>query len=201
MVRISTAAPANPTAEDPSQRTKTLVNDQPEPCWVARSGFRRAGPAACTAGTHGTDRRQKGHIEGAGQRPTKTRLGREEGFRGARPPGQHCGHRRNRPQVKVPTPRRGTLVDDQPEPRWVATSSRRGGFGGLGPPASTAGTGETDRRSVSRGGCLVARGGVEPPTYRFSGGRSYQLSYLAEDPAITPGWKRPRRDSNPRPSP
>ncbi len=24
----------------------------------------------------------------------------------------------------------------------------------------------------------VARGGVEPPTYRFSGGRSYQLSYL-----------------------
>ena len=25
----------------------------------------------------------------------------------------------------------------------------------------------------------VARGGVEPPTYRFSGGRSYQLSYLA----------------------
>ena len=26
---------------------------------------------------------------------------------------------------------------------------------------------------------MVARGGVEPPTYRFSGGRSYQLSYLA----------------------
>jgi hypothetical protein len=26
----------------------------------------------------------------------------------------------------------------------------------------------------------VARGGVEPPTYRFSVGRSYQLSYLAE---------------------
>jgi hypothetical protein len=26
----------------------------------------------------------------------------------------------------------------------------------------------------------VARGGIEPPTYRFSGGRSYQLSYLAE---------------------
>jgi hypothetical protein len=29
--------------------------------------------------------------------------------------------------------------------------------------------------------CVVARGGVEPPTYRFSGGRSYQLSYLAPD--------------------
>jgi hypothetical protein len=25
---------------------------------------------------------------------------------------------------------------------------------------------------------LVGRGGVEPPTYHFSGDRSYQLSYL-----------------------
>ena len=31
---------------------------------------------------------------------------------------------------------------------------------------------------------LVARGGVEPPTYRFSGGRSYQLSYLAGQSAV-----------------
>jgi hypothetical protein len=31
---------------------------------------------------------------------------------------------------------------------------------------------------------MVARGGVEPPTYRFSGGRSYQLSYLAEPGAV-----------------
>lgn len=28
------------------------------------------------------------------------------------------------------------------------------------------------------GGVVVGRGGVEPPTFRFSGGRSYQLSYL-----------------------
>jgi hypothetical protein len=32
----------------------------------------------------------------------------------------------------------------------------------------------------------VARGGVEPPTYRFSGGRSYQLSYLAGRSGGTP---------------
>ena len=25
---------------------------------------------------------------------------------------------------------------------------------------------------------FVVRGGVEPPTFRFSGGRSYRLSYL-----------------------
>jgi hypothetical protein len=30
----------------------------------------------------------------------------------------------------------------------------------------------------------VARGGVEPPTFRFSVGRSYQLSYLA---VVAPG--------------
>jgi hypothetical protein len=34
----------------------------------------------------------------------------------------------------------------------------------------------------------VARGGIEPPTYRFSGGRSYQLSYLAASgPVPEPG--------------
>jgi hypothetical protein len=31
--------------------------------------------------------------------------------------------------------------------------------------------------STDQGRCVV-RGGVEPPTFRFSGGRSYQLSYL-----------------------
>lgn len=33
----------------------------------------------------------------------------------------------------------------------------------------------------------VARGGIEPPTFRFSGGRSYRLSYLAG------GQRVPRR--------
>ena len=36
----------------------------------------------------------------------------------------------------------------------------------------------------------VARGGVEPPTFRFSGGRSYQLSYLAA-PGTHTGPERP----------
>jgi hypothetical protein len=35
---------------------------------------------------------------------------------------------------------------------------------------------------------LVARGGVEPPTFRFSGGRSYQLSYLAVPLAHRTRW-------------
>jgi hypothetical protein len=38
------------------------------------------------------------------------------------------------------------------------------------------------RRTISHGAhpqvTTVVRGGVEPPTFRFSGGRSYQLSYL-----------------------
>lgn len=32
---------------------------------------------------------------------------------------------------------------------------------------------------------LVARAGIEPATFRFSGGRSYQLSYLARKAPIT----------------
>jgi hypothetical protein len=35
----------------------------------------------------------------------------------------------------------------------------------------------------------VGRGGVEPPTFHFSGGRSYQLSYLPKRTKLynTPG--------------
>jgi hypothetical protein len=38
---------------------------------------------------------------------------------------------------------------------------------------------------------LVARGGIEPPTYRFSGGRSYQLSYLAKAPEALMNFRDP----------
>ena len=34
---------------------------------------------------------------------------------------------------------------------------------------------------------VVVRGGVEPPTFRFSGGRSYQLSYLTSTGPWAPG--------------
>ncbi len=41
---------------------------------------------------------------------------------------------------------------------------------------------------------VVARGGVEPPTFHFSGGRSYQLSYLA---ALFPRPDRSRDTGQP----
>jgi hypothetical protein len=37
---------------------------------------------------------------------------------------------------------------------------------------------EAGNRAGQRAEIVVVRGGVEPPTFRFSGGRSYQLSYL-----------------------
>src|SRR5690606_18302652 len=40
---------------------------------------------------------------------------------------------------------------------------------------------------VSQREMVVARGGVEPPTFRFSVGRSYQLSYLASAYAVLTG--------------
>ena len=40
-------------------------------------------------------------------------------------------------------------------------------------------TGDTEAAAlVGCGFVVVGRGGVEPPTFHFSGGRSYQLSYL-----------------------
>lgn len=47
-------------------------------------------------------------------------------------------------------------------------------------PYAEAPTGvSAGRRFSSPAKGYVARGGVEPPTFRFSVGRSYQLSYLA----------------------
>jgi hypothetical protein len=34
---------------------------------------------------------------------------------------------------------------------------------------------------------MVARAGIEPATFRFSGGRSYRLSYLAGRHGVQPG--------------
>ena len=44
------------------------------------------------------------------------------------------------------------------------------------PPRGTPETRKTTRHQVV---LEVARAGIEPATFRFSGGRSYQLSYLA----------------------
>jgi hypothetical protein len=41
-------------------------------------------------------------------------------------------------------------------------------------------TGRADQPAENAALVLVGRGGVEPPTFHFSGGRSYQLSYLPE---------------------
>ena len=45
-------------------------------------------------------------------------------------------------------------------------------------------------KAPQNGAFAVARGGIEPPTYRFSGGRSYQLSYLAVPPELGPEAER-----------
>ena len=67
----------------------------------------------------------------------------------------------------------------------VLVTARSGGA-----PSRPATNGTTPRhrdRDRRRGrSMLVGRGGVEPPTFHFSGGRSYQLSYLPERRAPYP---------------
>ena len=38
--------------------------------------------------------------------------------------------------------------------------------------------GKVEAGTDSSAAVVVGRGGIEPPTFRFSGGRSYRLSYL-----------------------
>src|SRR3954451_347780 len=52
--------------------------------------------------------------------------------------------------------------------------------------AASAGEGGEGCRPARTPVWEVARGGVEPPTFRFSVGRSYQLSYLAGRAANRP---------------
>ena len=71
-------------------------------------------------------------------------------------------------------------------PRWVASGwwprgqeTRRSGITRACKWPVAYGTGNPPVETSTGGLAVVARGGVEPPTFRFSVGRSYQLSYLA----------------------
>ena len=57
-------------------------------------------------------------------------------------------------------------------------SEFRRALSGSGPGVAAQKTREPAGQGLTCG-FVVARGGVEPPTFRFSVGRSYQLSYLA----------------------
>ena len=85
----------------------------------------------------------------------------------------------------APTSRRENLeVDGHAVTRsWSRNSTGRGAcmrqepLSWLRPRGSSR---KASREHVTIRVHTVARGGVEPPTFRFSVGRSYQLSYLAE---------------------
>src|SRR6476659_601437 len=64
-------------------------------------------------------------------------------------------------------------------PRALSPGFRRSTAvtGGRVPPRGMD-TKDPPDQAICRGD-LVARAGIEPATFRFSGGRSYQLSYLA----------------------
>ena len=49
-------------------------------------------------------------------------------------------------------------------------------------PGHRGSTSETRKTTCRQVVLTVARAGIEPATFRFSGGRSYQLSYLAGRP-------------------
>ena len=66
-------------------------------------------------------------------------------------------------------------------PTGTACPTATRSCGGTWPASSCAERSATQRRGVGRGG-------VEPPTSRFSGERSYRLSYLPQ-PATSTGWR------------
>ncbi len=68
---------------------------------------------------------------------------------------------------------RPTPAMDSPPTRACSTPGSTG-------PTDTTRHEKTAPTSAGAVANTVARGGFEPPTFRFSGGRSYQLSYLAE---------------------
>ena len=77
--------------------------------------------------------------------------------------------------------------DDPPPDAWSGLLRHGTDLGGSrwhGAHAITRGRRSPKRRtrrrgSLQRDATVVARAGIEPATFRFSGGRSYQLSYLA----------------------
>ena len=97
-------------------------------------------------------------------------------------------HQARSPQRPLPRSWRSVCAGPSRSRRGFGVSHARSpAFGGLlrrrpvthGHSPSAAGDDEAPVQTMFDLGLrLVGRGGVEPPTFHFSGGRSYQLSYL-----------------------
>ncbi len=89
-------------------------------------------------------------------------------------PWWRCSHRHRRRRRQIPS-----FLDG-----GTRVALRLGADGGCRSVATTETRAETTLPAeIIDGQCsgwlgVVGRGGVEPPTFRFSGGRSYRLSYL-----------------------
>jgi hypothetical protein len=118
-------------------------------------------------------------VAAAGPRGSPARGSRDRRARGHR--GHHADPRPRLPRGETPCHGRAGR-----EPPGEAVAVRCGQKAAL--PSMTAVKDriprEPDRRSRRSG--VVGRGGVEPPTFRFSGGRSYQLSYLPKGRSARP---------------
>ena len=100
-----------------------------------------------------------------------------EAVQAARPPSSSAGR-------APPRAHRRRARPDAARPRLPSSNARRpAGAPQLDHPEFLQVAGPNTGRDL--GGCCwrrVGRGGVEPPTFRFSGGRSYRLSYLPATP-------------------